>query len=86
MFVQGPDSAIMGPNTTGKCQGRLGIPSSVLSLFIAVLPFPFCFLLSQHFQLLTQTFVLTRFEPSLVFLSQIALQAIVSVCTYFRIL
>ena len=35
--------------------------------------FPF-----QHFQLLMQTFVLSRFEPSLVFLSQISAQAIVS--------
>ena len=31
----------------------------------------------QHFQLLMQTFVLSRFEPSLVFLSQISAQAIV---------
>lgn len=31
----------------------------------------------QHFQLLLQTFVLSRFEPSLVFLSQISAQAIV---------
>ena len=35
----------------------------------------------QHFQLLLQVFVLTRFEPSLVFLSQIASQAIVSCIT-----
>ena len=40
---------------------------------------PGLFVLPQHFQLLMQTFVLTRFEPSLVFLSQIAVQAIVSV-------
>ena len=32
----------------------------------------------QHFQLLMQTFILVRFEPSLQFLSKIAAQAIVS--------
>lgn len=32
----------------------------------------------QHFQLLMQTFVLVRFEPSLQFLSEITAQAIVS--------
>ena len=35
-------------------------------------------LLLQHYQLLMQTFVLSRFEPSLVFLSQVAAQAVVS--------
>ena len=51
----------------------------VLLFVFAVFP-PAFFVLPQHFQLLMQTFVLTRFEPSLVFLSQIAVQAIVSVC------
>lgn len=31
----------------------------------------------QHFQLIMQTFVLARFEPSLVFVSQVAAQALV---------
>ena len=35
------------------------------------------FLLVQHFQLIMQTFVLARFEPSLVFVSQVAVQALV---------
>ena len=40
------------------------------------------FLFLQHFQLLMQTFVLARFEPSLVFVSQVAAQALVHcMCT-----
>ena len=34
----------------------------------------------QHFQLIMQTFVLARFEPSLVFVSQVAAQALVRRC------
>jgi hypothetical protein len=33
--------------------------------------------IQQHFQLILQTFVLARFEPSLVFVSQVAVQALV---------
>ena len=45
------------------------------------------FLSVQHFQLIMQTFVLARFEPSLVFVSQVAVQALVHVyitlqCSY----
>ena len=36
-------------------------------------------IISQHFQLLLQTFLLARFEKSLLFLSQIAAQALVGV-------
>ena len=36
-------------------------------------------LLVQHFQLIMQTFVLARFEPSLVFVSQVAVQALVHI-------
>ena len=43
--------------------------------------FHFCL---QHFQLLMQTFVLVRFEPSLQFLSRIAAQAIVSKLILYR--
>lgn len=38
--------------------------------------------IQQHFQLLLQNFLLTRFEPSLVFLSQIASQAIEELVKY----
>ncbi|XP_019855090.1 PREDICTED: GON-4-like protein [Amphimedon queenslandica] len=34
--------------------------------------------LQQHFQLLMQTFIMSRFEPSLVFIAQLAAQAVVS--------
>ena len=46
----------------------------VLYMYIALY-----FLFLQHFQLLMQTFVLARFEPSLVFVSQVAAQALVRV-------
>ena len=53
-------------------------PLATLLSLLFLLSTRIFYLFSQHLQLLIQTCVVTRFEPSLVFLSQIAVQAIVS--------